>query len=148
MAKFIFRLESILKLKEQQKKELELELAKIRVKRIEAENELINIIREKEERRQKIIKPHCIQVSNYQVEYYYLDFLDKKIENQNKKIERIQKLEHSIINDLLKITKEKKIIEKFKERKKEAFDKENLRLENLFLDDLSQRIKTHLKLSE
>ncbi len=148
MAKFIFRLESILKLKEQQKKELELELAKIRVKRIEAENELINIIREKEERRQKIIKPHSIQVSNYQVEYYYLDFLDKKIENQNKKIERIQKLEHSIINDLLKITKEKKIIEKFKERKKEAFDKENLRLENLFLDDLSQRIKTHLKLSE
>ena len=49
---------------------------------------------------------------------------------------------------MLKITKEKKIIEKFKERKKEAFDKENLRLENLFLDDLSQRIKTHLKLSE
>ena len=148
MAKFIFRLESILKLKEQQKKELELELAKIRVKRIEAENELINIIREKEERRQKIIKPHSIQVSNYQVEYYYLDFLDKKIENQNKKIDRIKKLEHSVINDLLKITKEKKIIEKFKERKKEAFDKENLRLENLFLDDLSQRIKTHLKLSE
>ena len=148
MAKFIFRLESILKLKEQQKKELELELAKIQVKRIEAENQLENLIKEKEERRQKIIKPQCIQVSNYQVEYYYLDFLDKKIENQNKKIERIQKLEHSIINDLLKITKEKKIIEKFKERKKEAFDKENLRLENLFLDDLSQRIKTHLKLSE
>ena len=148
MAKFIFRLESILKLKEQQKKELELELAKIQVKRIEAENQLENLIKEKEERRQKIIKPQCIQVSNYQVEYYYLDFLDKKIENQNKKIDRIKKLEHSIINDLLKITKEKKIIEKFKERKKEAFDKENLRLENLFLDDLSQRIKTHLKLSE
>jgi len=148
MAKFIFRLESILKLKEQQKKELELELAKIQVKRIEAENQLENLIKEKEERRQKIIKPQCIQVSNYQVEYYYLDFLDKKIENQNKKIDRIKKLEHSVINDLLKITKEKKIIEKFKERKKEAFDKENLRLENLFLDDLSQRIKTHLKLSE
>lgn len=148
MAKFIFRLESILKLKEQQKKELELELAKIQVKRIEAENQLENLIKEKEERRQKIIKPQCIQVSNYQVEYYYLDFLDKKIENQNKKIDRIKKLEHSVINDLLKITKEKKIIEKFKERKKEAFDKENLRLENLFLDDLSQRIKTNLKLSE
>ena len=85
MAKFIFRLESILKLKEQQKKELELELAKIQVKRIEAENQLENLIKEKEERRQKIIKPQCIQVSNYQVEYYYLDFLDKKIENQNKR---------------------------------------------------------------
>ena len=54
MAKFIFRLESILKLKEQQKKELELELAKIQVKRIEAENQLENLIKEKEERRQKI----------------------------------------------------------------------------------------------
>lgn len=148
MAKFIFRLESILKLKGQQKKELEIELAKIQFKKIEAEKELHNIIKEKEDRRKKIAESKNIQVSDYQVEYYYLNSLDKKIEAQKNKIDRISKLEQRTINDLIKITKEKKIIDKFKDRKKEAFDKEVIRLENIFLDDISQRIKKKITFTE
>ncbi len=133
-----------MKLKEEQKKQLELELAQIREKKRIAEFDLNTIFHNKAGVLDKIHYYGKIQVSYYQADYYYLDSLEKQIDNQKKKIERIAKLETGVISELLKISKEKKIIEKLKEKKKEAFDKEALHLENLFLDDISQRLKKSL----
>jgi flagellar protein FliJ len=145
MAKFKFRLESVLKLKDQQKKELELELAGIEEQKRKAENELENIFNIKNFTLKNIQSSGKIQVLKCQANYYYLDSLEKQIEAQKKKIERIEKLENSVITDLIKISKEKKTIEKLKEKKKETFEKEELHLENLFLDDISQRLKKSLQ---
>ena len=146
MAKFIFRLESVLKLKDEQKKQLELELANIKEQRIKAESKLENIFLTKDIVLKNLHSSGIIQVLKCQADYYYLDSLDKQIESQKKKIEKILKLETNIISDLLKISKEKKTIEKLKEKKKETFDKEMLHLENLFLDDISQRLKKSIEM--
>ncbi len=141
MAKFIFRLESVLKLKEEQKKQLELELARVQERKREADTELEFFVKKKIERLSIIHSSGKVQVMDYQVDYYYLDSLEKQIDNQKKKIDRILKVEQKVITELLKITKEKKIIEKLREKKKDLFDKEELRAENIFLDDISQRLK-------
>jgi flagellar protein FliJ len=145
MAKFKFRLESVLKLKDEQKKELELELAGVREQKRKAENEFDVILQLKTFTLNNIHSSGKIQVMKCQADYYYLDSLEKQIDAQKNKIERIKKRENSVISDLLKISKEKKTIEKLKEKKRVAFEKEELHLENLFLDDISQRLKKSLK---
>jgi flagellar protein FliJ len=147
MAKFKFRLESILKLKEEQKKELELELAGLREQKRKAELAKEEIVNTKNFVLNNMHSKGKVQVSECQADYYYLDSLEKQIDTQAKRIERILKLENGVILELLKISKEKKTVEKLKEKKKEAFDKEELHLENLFLDDISQRLKKSLNVS-
>jgi flagellar protein FliJ len=147
MAKFKFRLESVLKLKEEQKKELELELAGLREQKRKLELVLKEILNIKNNVLDNMHSKGRVHVSECQADYYYLDSLEKQIDTQKKKIERLIKLEDSVIIELLKISKEKKTIEKLKEKKKEAFEKEALHLENLFLDDISQRLKKSFKIS-
>jgi flagellar FliJ protein len=141
MAKFKFRLESVLKLKNQQKNELEIELSLVRADKIKANYVLEEICNTKKSTLEKMDKDGFIQVKKCQADYFYIDAIDKQIVAQKSKIERIEKRENSIINDLVKISKEIKIIEKLKEKKKEIFDKEALRAENIFLDDISQRLR-------
>jgi flagellar FliJ protein len=141
MAKFKFRLESVLKLKNQQKNEFEIELSLVRGEKIKANYALEEIFIEKKSTLEKMDKDGPTQVKKCQTYYFYIDAIDKQIVVQKNKIERIEKRENSIINDLVRISKEIKVIEKLKEKKKEIFDKETLRAENIFLDDISQRLR-------
>jgi flagellar FliJ protein len=141
MAKFKFRLESVLKLKNEQKNNFEIELSLVKEEKIKANNVLEEIYNVKKSTLEKISKNGLTQVKKCQADYFYLDSIEKQIVVQKNKIERIEKRENSIINDLVRITKEIKVIEKLKEKKKESFDKEVLRAENIFLDDISQRLK-------
>ena len=141
MAKFTFRLDSVLKLKNEQKRNFEVELATVREEKVKANNVLKDIYNEKESTLQKISKTGLSKVKECQADYYYIDSIDKRIVNQKSKIDRIERRENSIRNDLIRISKEVKIIEKLREKKKEIFDKEMLRAENIFLDDISQRLK-------
>jgi len=141
MAKFKFRLDSVLKLKNEQKRNFEIELVTVREEKVKANNVLEEIYNEKESTLQKISKTGVTKVKEFQADYYYVDSIDKRIVNQKSKIDRIERRENSIRNDLIRISKEVKIIEKLKEKKKEIFDKEMLHAESIFLDDISQRLK-------
>ena len=141
MAKFKFRLDSVLKLKNEQKNEFERELAMVREEKIKAIDALEQIYNIKKSTFENMKKNGLTDVKACQADCYYLDALDKQVVTQKNKIDRIEKRENSIINDLIRISKEIKIIEKLKEKKKEVFDKEVLRAENIFMDDISQRLK-------
>jgi flagellum-specific ATP synthase len=144
MPKFKFRLDSLLRLKEEQKKQSELELAHAQTEKIKAENMLKDTIHYKESAYNAINTKKSCQVFDFQADYYYIDALEKDILNRRRKLERIKQVEHNIINEVIELTKEKKTIEKLKEKRKEEFDKEMDRKEQIYLDDISQKLKPRI----
>jgi flagellar protein FliJ len=142
MAKFKFRLESVLKLKEEQKKQTEMELAGIRHKKVETEDEMQSLIKEKSYIWQTINDKKNRQVLDFQADYYYMDALEKSIVNYKHKLTRIQNVENKVVSEIVTLDKERKTMEKLKEKKKVEFIKESNRTEQNLLDDLSQRIKS------
>ena len=144
MAKFQFRLDSLLKLKEELKRQSEMELASVRFKRMKSEEDLKLTIQTKNDVWSKSNSQNNRQVFQYQADYLYIKALEKEIDVKIRKIQRIKKIEDQILQEILKLDKSKKTIEKLKERRKEEYVKEMNRKEQIFLDDISQKVKSLL----
>ena len=70
----------------------------------------------------------------------FLMKLDEDLEFQKKVIENIKQLLSAKRKELVKISQDKKIIEKLKENEYEAYVKMMDKKENLFLDDMSSKL--------
>jgi flagellar protein FliJ len=144
MPKFRFRLDSLIRLKEEQKKQAELELANAQAQRMKAEHHLKQVIGIKEMAILAINTKNSCQVFKFQADYYYISALEKEIKNIIHKIDRIKKIENNILNEVIDLTKEKKTIDRLKEKRKMEFVKEMDRKEQIYLDDISQKLKPQI----
>jgi len=139
MAKFKYKFERLLNIKEIEEKKEYSELVRIR--------EAIKIkIGEKEEVNKKVIelennieKLEVFSVD--QMKYYNSRFveLDNEIEKIQKNIEKLQDNEEVQNEKVIEISKKKKILEKLKEKHRLAFNKEEERKLNKVLDELGTR---------
>jgi flagellar protein FliJ len=144
MPKFKFRLDSVINLKEEQKKQVAIELANTRKERKIIENSLKMAVSRKESVFRGLKTKKNDQVLSFQTDYYYIQALEKTINTCFKKIQRIKRVEENIIKDIIRLDQQKKTIEKLKEKKKIQFDEESKQEETKFLDEVSKRLKYQL----
>ncbi len=138
MAKFKFKLETVLKVKTRIEDLRKRELYMAEVQKQQAQNELLQRENEVEDTIQTY-RQNCqqkldlFQAINY---HKFLIWQNKQVEIAN---QHLQVCENNVIetrNQLLDATKEKKTVEKLKEKAYKAFKAEELNLEIQFLDEL------------
>lgn len=138
MAKFKFRLEQLLNIKIQKEDLIKIKLA-TELKRLDIENEKLNLLVEENQK----------QISNYKTllscgtpiskikEYNsYIFKLERKIEAQKLNINVIVKNVDKIRSELIKMSQERKMLEKLKINKLVAFEKEMLKEEQKMVDEI------------
>jgi flagellar FliJ protein len=144
MAKFKFRLDSVINLKEEQKRQVAIELANAQKEKKKIENNLKTMNDKKSYILSNMNVKNNVQVLSFQTDYYYMQALDKTINAYGKKIERVKRIEDNIIKDIIRIDQSKKTIERLKDRRKEQFDENTKREDTNFLDEVSQRLRYQL----
>ncbi|CDF58017.1 flagellar export protein FliJ [Thermobrachium celere] len=83
---------------------------------------------------QKNVFTTHVEFKNY---INFLEYLTNKIDQENKVLKQLQKELEKISNELLKLNKDKKIIENLKEKEYKLFLNEVNRLEQLKIDEFS-----------
>lgn len=137
MTKFNFRLQALLKVKSQIEDNLKndlgkavhkLEEEKAKLRRLEFEKN--RYILEFNEKCRKSTVDNLIKFNNY------ISLLASKILNQKENINLAARNVDKIREELIKIVKERKILDKLKEKKHEAFLKEQLKDEQRLNDEI------------
>ena len=122
MAKFNFRLQTLLNLKSQQEDNLKNELAKA-TRKLEKEkailrsleDEEVKLIREFNEKSKKSTVEKLIKFNQY------LSFLNSKIKQQKENVNCAARNVDKVRDELIRIVKERKILDNLKDRKHEQF---------------------------
>ena len=137
MAKFIFKLQTLLKVKIQMEDNLKndlgkaiqkLEEEKAKLRRLEFEKS--RYIMEFNEKSRKTTVNNLIKFNNY------ISFLAVKILNQKENINLASRNVDKIREELIKIVKEREILDKLKEKKYGVFQKELLKDEQRLNDEI------------
>ena len=137
MAKFIFKLQTLLKVKIQMEDNLKNDLGKAiqkfeeekaKLRRLEFEKS--RYIMEFNEKSRKTTVNNLIKFNNY------ISFLAVKILNQKENINLASRNVDKIREELIKIVKERKILDKLKEKKYGVFQKELLKDEQRLNDEI------------
>ncbi|HHW47837.1 MAG TPA: flagellar export protein FliJ [Clostridiaceae bacterium] len=138
MAKFFFKLQPLLNVKQQMEDNLKNELGKA-LRQLEKEKAILAGIKEE--------KCQCIAEFNEKagkgisvktlIDYNtYISYLSERIHFQKEKVKLANDNVDKIREELLRIVKEKEILEKLKEKKFEEFLKEQLREEQKINDEI------------
>lgn len=138
MAKFIFKLQSFLGVKEKIEDQKKNEYGKAMLtleQEKQKKNELLNIhINSLNEMREKIksgIKPNEMQQYNN-----FISYILKQIELQQKRIEKAEELVEKKREELVTAMKERKMLETLKEHKYEEYMKEEKQQEQKIIDEI------------
>ena len=137
MSKFVFKLQPLLKVKTQMEDNLKNELGKA-IKKLEDEKaklrrlefEKNRYILEFNEKSKKTTVNNLIKFNNY------IFFLSDNICLQKENINLASSNVDKIREELIKIVKEREILEKLREKKHEEFNKEQLRDEQRLIDEI------------
>lgn len=137
MAKFNFRLQSVLNVKNQQEDNLKNELGKA-VQKLEAEKhklrrlegELSDLVHEFNEKTKKTTVHALIEFNEY------MSLLNSKIKLQKENVNKAVKNVDKVREELVKAVKERQILDKYKEKKLEEYLQEQKRLEQLTNDEI------------
>ena len=140
MKKFRFRLQKVMEFKEEVEKQRKQELGKAR-KRVLDEEKVLDGLQARDHDCRLQIADKCNaetidprEIDNY---YRYLKQLKVQMEMQGHRIDEAKKIMEDKRQDLLAATKERKILEKLKERKYNDFMIDLARREQFVLDDLA-----------
>ena len=140
---FKFRFETVLQYREKMEQQKIKELFDIRRTLLKEEEKFTSIL---DKRMEMIEFLRNIQNSSdfdlifMNITQGFLMKLDEDLEFQKKVIENIKQLLSAKRKELVKISQDKKIIEKLKENEYEAYVKMMDKKENLFLDDMSSKL--------
>ncbi|UMZ73360.1 flagellar export protein FliJ [Natranaerofaba carboxydovora] len=140
MKKFQFPLERVLRVKEIKEDELQQQLKDARDKKEHEENRLSGLMdiqkKYKEEFLENIDKPTKV----FEVKHYcsYFPELENEINNQKQRVEKANEYLNQCLLEWQEAKKERKIMENLKEKKRDHFNKEQLKLEQKFFDELAQ----------
>ena len=154
MAKFNFKLQPVIKVKEIQEKKIQRELAQLKKRILREQAQLddlegereravsaspLNTSRENENgsdghARKKILAADIVVHANY------LRKISDEIHFENTKIENLTEFETKKIDEVLDVKKDKETIERLKERRLEEFRRELDRKEQVLIDAIAQRL--------
>jgi len=148
MAKFKYRLQPLLNIKIQKEDLIQIKLAN-ELKKLETETAKLNFLIEKNnalinDYKKSLAKGlHVSKIQEYNV---YFSIMDRKIEEQRLYINIIRKNVDKIRDELIKISQERKMLEKLKAKKLEELRISMLRDEQKLIDELVS-YKENLKLA-
>lgn len=138
MSKFIFKLQSLLNIKEKLEEQNKIEYGKALAALEEEKSKLINLETKKNdnilnfrESIKKGIKSEYIKNINY-----FIVYIDKKIEEQLCNIEKAENFVEEKRLILLNSMKEKKVLETLKDKEKEIYLKEVMKEEQKNVDEI------------
>ena len=138
MAKFIFKMQSLLSIKEKLEDKSKTEYGKALNKLEEEKNILLSLENKKQENiamlKQSIetgVRPNHIDNINK-----YISFIDKKIQEQQENINKAEEIVEEKRLELLEAMKQRKVLEALKEKEKENYFKEELNKEQKIIDEI------------
>ena len=141
MARFLFNLDPVLLHRERLEREQQVQLAVALTRVREAERFRDALMRRRDDLRERLMEHHAaMDVVELRATYAHCDFLDREIANQHFVIERVRVDAEDERAKLVAKTKDKRVLETLKTRRREAFDAEEATLEQTQLDDINARI--------
>lgn len=135
--KFNFRLDPLLKLRNQkvsEAKDLLYQAVNIRIKKddeITRQNDYLNDL--------KIANKSTMKLAEIQTLHYHQEYVQKNIENLNKEKEQLLEIEDLRRVKLSESMKEEKVLENLKEKKKNEHNELLKKEENVILDEIGLR---------
>jgi flagellar FliJ protein len=146
MARFAFRLAPVLRYRErvEEEKKLLLAAAQRTLAKAEAKRQALRDRREALAR-ELVSRHRKLDAETLRLTYAHLDFLAREINAADWEVANCSKAVDAAREALVRATKDRKILDRLRERKKTAFDREQGRLENHELDDANSRhyARTH-----
>ena len=139
MKRFKYKLNTILKLREFEKKKVEIELGQINKKVKDTEDLIEDIYIQIKTTQEDVNRSDSNRhLDNSLIKYFpqFLKAKNKEIEIQKEKLQSFYKERNSIIEHLNEVSGKYKILEKDKEKKKQVFLKEQMKKEELSREDL------------
>lgn len=139
MNRFIFRLQSVLRLREikEDEKKREFGSAMQKLHREEKELEHLDTSLQGHEKNMEVQGKGIVTIAQLTNSFNYARSLDGKIDNQTKKVKEEEKVVDGKREELVQSTKQKKILERLKERKREDHEKAVLSEEQDLIDDIT-----------
>ena len=139
MKEFNFRLQSVLNLKEQQQDSIQKELMQLHNQYSQVEQQINNYQQKKINYLQQLKSKEAEGINlNNMIRYHnYIDHLNQEIEELELKLNYWQEEISKCREKLLSKTKEKKVLDKLKDRKHEEYWEDFLREEQKFNDELA-----------
>ncbi|MGO9480993.1 MAG: flagellar export protein FliJ [Candidatus Kryptoniota bacterium] len=147
MAKFNFRLQSVIKVKEIQEKKVQRELAQLKKKILHEQAQLENL--EGERDRAASTSPLTgnrengngkVRAADIVVHENYLRKISDEIHFENVKLDSLAQFETKKIDEVLDVKKDKETIERLKEKRLEEFRRDADRKEQILIDAVAQRL--------
>jgi len=139
MAKFNFRLEPVVSLKKQKENERKAALARAKDELAERQRKLINLCEHRDECEKALVNEllaGSVDISRKVIFYAYLERLADEIAQQREQVTDAKRDVEEKRNLLLESSREKKTLEKLRERMWERYLKETRRLEQAMLDEV------------
>ncbi|HET9029705.1 MAG TPA: flagellar export protein FliJ [Candidatus Aquilonibacter sp.] len=140
MKKFVFALQPVLEQRKRVEEEKQQIVAQRKRAADEAEAELRRLNDEFREASDRLRNSHGdLDAEDLRLHYAHLQFLDRTIVSQIQVVAERRVALDRARNDLLAASKERKVVEKLKTRRKEAHQAEEARIEQNELDDGNAR---------
>jgi len=139
--KFQYRLQKVLEFRERKVEQLQAELA-LAIRDRDTEVAMLNALSEKRQKAQKSLEGYLArgEVAEVQQTNTFLENMTKKIESQNRIVSKMNESVELIRKKLVVASKEKKIMEKHKEKKHEEWKVEQAKIEAKNLDEMAGTI--------
>ncbi len=140
MKRFKFSLEQVLNLKSNLKKQVQQELAGLEADRRQLEEKIQHLGDQWQRENQALQSSNeSLQAAEYQLRLSYLDFLDRKINQEKESLFALMNRLAETRSKLLTLSREEQMLEKLRERKAEQHRQEVIRAEQAFNDEIAGR---------
>lgn len=142
MAKFKFRLQSVIKVKELQEKKVERELAAIKNKILQEQARLEDLRLEQEKLQASSPTRGRFKAADMALHQDYIENISQQIHFENAKIAVLTQKETKKIDEVLDVKKDKEAMEHLREKRLEEFKKDLERKEQVLIDAVAQRLSS------
>ncbi len=140
MAKFKFRLQSVIKVKEIQEKKVERELAMIKKKILQEQARLDDLRIERERLVSASPSQGKFKAADMALHQDYIRKISDEIHFENTRIAVLTDVETKKIDEVLDVKKDKEAIEHLKEKQFEEYKRDQDKKEQVLIDSLAQRL--------
>jgi len=140
MAKFNFRLQSVIKVKEIQVKKIERELAQIKRSILQEQDRIDGLESEREKMVSSSPLKGKVRAADIVVHQDYIKKISDDIHFGNAKLENLTQFESRKIDEVLDVKKDKEAIEHLKEKRLEEYKRETDQKEQVLIDAIAQRM--------
>lgn len=140
MAKFKFRLQSLIRVKEIQEKKVERELATIKNKILQEQARLEDLKQEHEKLISASQFEGKVRASDIALHQDYIQKISSQIHFENARIVILTQSENKKIDEVMEVKKDKEAIEHLKEKRFEEYKKDIEKNEQVLIDALAQRM--------